>query len=358
MKKKILLIAPPESAHTLDWIKFLKQLDMFNLFYISLKKDFKPVENSFFIDFDLPFYKLNLLKSYFKVQNMIKKIQPDLIHAHYLFPYGLLTLNDQKKTIISFWGSDITNDYKNSNFFFKYLADLSIKQADYITFAGKHLKKFFNYEIKESDLLIWGVDKNFIDKIDPLEKEKIGFSKDDFIVLNLRFIREIFQIERVIATLEELNKNYNNIKLILIKGDDSSYYRMIKEKCKNLSFVKILENFSKEKFISLIKGCDLTLSLSLRDGSPVSVKEAMMCEKIVLYQDIEPMKEFFGQKDFLTSLKTLEKKELYEKILFYYKNRNVLNETGKKMKKFAEENFEREKCFKKGLEIYKKLLGE
>ncbi|MEO0288314.1 MAG: glycosyltransferase family 4 protein [candidate division WOR-3 bacterium] len=358
MEKKILLIAPPESAHTLEWINFLKKQDMFNLFYISLKKDFRPVENSFFIDFNFPFYKLNLLKSYTRIQKIISTIKPDLVHAHYLFPYGLLTINDHKKTIISFWGSDITNDYKNSNFFLKFLADLSIKQADYITFAGSHLKKFFNYKIKESDQLIWGVDKNFIDRITPFKREEIGFSKDDFIVLNLRFIREIFQIERVLKTLKELNKNYENIKLVLIKGDDSSYYRMIKEKCRNLSFVRILENLSKEKFISLIKGCDLTLSLSLRDGSPVSVKEAMMCNKIVIYQDIEPMKEFFGQKDFLTSLKTLEIEELYEKILFYYKNRDVLNETGKNMKKFAEENFESERCFKNGLEIYNKLLGE
>lgn len=357
MKKKILIIAPPESAHTLEWINFLKQYDMFNLYYISLKKDFRPIENSYFIDFDLPFYKLNILKSYIKVQKIIKKIQPDLVHAHYLFPYGLLTLKDHRKSIISFWGSDVTYDYKNSTFFLRYLADLSIKQADYITFAGEHLKKFFNYEIKASDQLIWGVDKNFINTIDPFRKEELGFLKDDFVILNLRFIREIFQIERVIQTLKELNQNYKNIKLVLIKGDDSPYYRMIKEKCKNLSFIKIIKDLSKEKFISLIKGCDLTLSLSLRDGSPVSVKEAMMCEKIVLYQDIEPMREFFLQKDFSTSLKTLEVKELYEKILFYYENRDVLNEIAINMKKFAEENFEREKCFKKGLEIYKKLLG-
>jgi len=176
--------------------------------------------------------------------------------------------------------------------------------------------------------------------------------------LNLRYIRDIFQIERVIDVVKDLNNKFSNIKLVLIKGDDSPYLNMIKEKCKELPFIKILENLSKEKFISLIKSSDITLSLSKRDGSPVSVKEAMICGKVVIYQEIEPMSEFFDNKDFKTSLKTLENKELYEKILYFYNNRNVLKNIGDQMKEFAEENFDKKKCFQRGLKIYNKIIGD
>ncbi len=358
MKKKIVIISPPESAHTVEWIEFLNEQKRFEIFYISLKKDFKPVEKSFFIDFSFPFYKLNLLKSYFKVKRIIKSIDPDIVHAHYLFPYGILTLFDHKKTVISFWGSDITNDYKNSNSIFRFLADLSIKDADFITFAGKHLKNFFKYDVKNSEILIWGVDRNFIEGVKESDRRELGFSDDDFVILNLRYIRDIFQIERVIDVVKDLNNKFSNIKLVLIKGDDSPYLNMIKEKCKELPFIKILENLSKEKFISLIKSSDITLSLSKRDGSPVSVKEAMICGKVVIYQEIEPMSEFFDNKDFKTSLKTLENKELYEKILYFYNNRNVLKNIGDQMKEFAEENFDKKKCFQRGLKIYNKIIGD
>ncbi|MDI6699912.1 MAG: glycosyltransferase family 4 protein [bacterium] len=358
MKKKVLIIAPPESAHTVEWIEFLNKQERFEIFYISLKKDFKPVKNSFFIDFSYPFYKINLLKSYFEVKRIIKSISPDIVHAHYLFPYGILTLFDRKKTVISFWGSDITKDYKNSNLIFKSLADLSIKDADFITFAGKHLKSFFKYDIENSEILIWGVNSNFVESVKKMDRRELGFSDDDFVILNLRYIRDIFQIERIIDVVKDLNQKFSNIKLILVKGDDSPYFNMIKEKCKDLPFVKILENLSKEKFISLIKSSDITLSLSTRDGNPVSVKEAMICRKTVIYQEIEPMREFFENKDFKTSLKTFECKELYEKILYFYNDRNTLKNIGNQMKKFAEENFDKEKCFQKGLKIYNKIIGD
>jgi len=71
------------------------------------------------------------------------------------------------------------------------------------------------------------------------DRRELGFSDDDFVILNLRYIRDIFQIERVIDVVKDLNNKFSNIKLVLIKGDDSPYLNMIKEKCKELPFIKI-----------------------------------------------------------------------------------------------------------------------
>ncbi len=358
MKKKILILAPPDSTHTIEWIEFLKKFKNFTIYYISLKKDFKPVEKSYSIKFLFPFYKLNLLYSFFKIKWITLRIKPDLIHSHYLFPYGFFTLTHKCKKIISLWGSDITNDYKISDPLMKLLARVSLKNADFITFAGKHLKNYLPFEIKKSDELIWGVDKNLIDRIKPFDRKEIGISENDFLILNLRYIRDIFQIERVIRTVELLNSKYKDIKLVLIKGDDSEYFRKMEKMVEKTNFIKIIQNLSKEKFISLIKSSNLTLSLSLRDGSPVSVKEAMMCKKCVIYQDNDSMRDFQIFKIEEIILKTDSLNELYEKILNLHDDRNLLKKIEQANYVIAEKNFEKNSCFMKGLKIYESLLQE
>lgn len=354
MKKTVLLIAPPRSIHTMKHIDMLHYFGM-NVFYISLRDEWYPVKNTFYVPFEYPFYKLSIMKAFFRVSKIIKQVRPDIIHAHYLTPYAYFILLSKCRTIISLWGSDIRITYRKSGYLFRYFLKRVILKADVVLIPGVYMKDYLDLKIPHLYETIWGVDTELLGKREPKEKHKWGFAIDDFIITSIRVNRDIFQIERIIDSVDSLAQKYENIQLNIIEGPYADYNLRIRKRCSGRSYINIHRHLSHEQYISLLRASDLALSIALEDAGPVSVKESMVLALPVVYQKIRGIdrtinvKRGFG----LETLSTDELTECIEFIMNNEKERDIISENARK---YALEHFDQRKYITKMKRIYEKLL--
>lgn len=357
-KRRILIIAPHESEHTARWIHMLERENKYEIYYIAFKKEWRPVKHSIYIPLKkhIP-YKLNLIMAWHHVRKYVKAIQPDIIHAHYLHPYGLFTLGIKKPVIISFWGSDITTSYSNADKITKYLLNRSINGASHIFTVGEHLIDMLDSIPKRYSVIIWGIDTKTIGSINHKLREKYGFEAKDVIILSIRIMRDIFQIERIISAYEHVKAKNKNAKLILIRGPFDEYNKLIENRIKGVEGISVLPMMNNKLFLDIIRMSDIGLTLAVKDGSPVSVKESMGIGLPLIYQDIDALESMLKDRETGVAVKGYSIEELIEKIEMLTDNKALYNRIAGNATRFAFDNLDEKTQFKKALNIYRCLLS-
>jgi len=108
-KKKILYIADSTSIHSQRWINyFLTQGYRIYIITIGKKRQILDgvthVANFHQFYYNSPTFITNLLKT----RRIIRKIKPDILHAHFIHQYGWLgALSQFHPFILTIWGTDI-----------------------------------------------------------------------------------------------------------------------------------------------------------------------------------------------------------------------------------------------------------
>ncbi len=356
-RKKILLIAPPESEHTLRWIKMIQGFSEFEIYYISFRKEWTPVPNSSYIPiYSFIPYKLNLIIAWIKIQTLVKKINPDIIHAHYLHPFGLFTLGINKPVIISFWGSDITQSYKKSNGIMRMLFNSVINSASHIFTVGEHLTDMIDEKPKKKDILIWGIDTLNIGVREKSHIEEFGIHAEERVILSIRIMREIFQIERIIESFKIVSKRFKDMRLILIKGPYETYNRKIANLIEGNKQITVLPMMANDQYLKLVRNSDIGISIATKDGSPVSVKECMGVGVPVIYQDIEALKPLLENNKTGIALKTKTVEELTDKLTRLCSDSELYNNISSSARKFAFEYLDQEAQSRKALKKYREII--
>lgn len=105
----LLFIADGRSIHTQRWVEYFAQRGhMVHLItYDSMDRSIKGVTEHVLTTHWKNLY-LSFIPRHLTIKKIIKKIKPDLIHAHFIAKYGF-HLTDLKfhPSIISAWGDDI-----------------------------------------------------------------------------------------------------------------------------------------------------------------------------------------------------------------------------------------------------------
>lgn len=193
-------------------------------------------------------------------RKFIKKVQPDLIHAH----YGLsgLIANSQRKVpvITTFHGSDIYNPKIR---LFSKIAFLLSRSS---IFVSHRLKEKLN--VKKGIIITCGVDTEIFKPINNLNKE-------NFILFSGSFDKEV--------------KNYPlGIKSI-------NHYNSTKKKTDQL-FLKELKNKNRNEVAQLMNKAQALLICSFYEGSSQVLKEAMACNCPVIATDVGSVSELMKNK--------------------------------------------------------------
>lgn len=356
MKKKICLIAPSNSIHTIKHIDILKKYQ-YDIYYIALRDEWYPIKNTTFVNLikNIP-YKFALLYAWIRIHKRIKKIDPDLIHAHYLTPFGLFILNTKVKKIISFWGSDIRISYKNATLFMKYLYNKAIISADYILTPGDYLLEYIPYKLKRVKETIWGIDIESLCEKNDDEKTKWGFKENEIIITSIRVNRNIFQIERIIDVVSKLQIKENRIHLNLIEGSYDDYNQKIRKYAKGKEFIQFHNLLSNSDYHSLLRASDIGLSLAITDAGPVSVKESMAIGLPIIFQDIFGIDKTIQNNITGMGLNDLSIESLEESLNNLIYNKELYNKISQNAKIYAMENFDQKKYEEELESIYGLLL--
>ena len=189
---------------------------------------------------------LGYLNNLWPLKVLIRKFQPDIIHAHYGLCGLLCTLQHQVPVVITYHGSDI-----NSRCILP-LSRLAMRHAACNIFVSHTLiKPQFKIHNSKLKILPCGVNFNMFVPIDRTEARKqLGLSPEGHYVL-------------FAGAFDNKVKNAP----------------LAQAACASLPQAELLEihNRSREEVVLLMNAADLLLVTSHHEGSPQVVKEALAC---------------------------------------------------------------------------------
>jgi L-malate glycosyltransferase len=303
-KIKLLILADPNSPHTIKWVSSLAEKN-FEIYLFSLakydKKIYKGFENirvySSGIDNTITSLpdgstpKLVYLKSLTDLKRIINNFQPDILHAHYATSYGLLgALSGFHPYFISVWGSDVYS-FPAKSFLHKLILKFNLKKADKIfstsNVMGEELKK---YTSKDISVIPFGIDLN---KFFPAKVES-PFDKKDIVIGTIKALEDIYGIEYLIRAFKWIKNKRPSlpIKLLIVgKGTKENVYKNLVKQL-NIEQDTVFTGYVNPEDVNQYQNMiNIFVALSLQESFGVSVLEAGACEKPVVVTNIAGFKE-------------------------------------------------------------------
>ncbi len=319
---KVLILANPVSSHTIKWVNSLseKGVEVYLFGLNSYNKNSFNKEINIEI-FDIPqklqsnkdgsFSKVIYLMSIKKLKKFIKKIKPDILHAHYVSSYGILgALTGFHPFFISVWGTDIYY-VPEKNIVYRKLIEFSLSKADKIFSTSRIMvqqtKKFTN---KEITVVPFGID---IDKFKKMEIDSI-FNKEDIVIGTIKTLENKYGIEYLIRTFKLIKEKLPFIQLkLLIVGSGSleNYLKKLVIELEIKNDVTFTGFVIPEKVPQYHNMIDVYAALSIEDSESfgVAVLEASACEKPVVVSNVSGFTEVIENN---ISGFVVERKDIHE----------------------------------------------
>ena len=219
---------------------------------------------------------LSFWPRHFKIIRLVRQIKPDLIHAHFITKYGFhLPLLGNYPKIVSAWGDDILILPQSSRLLF-YFTRFVLESVDIIYAISEdirsHIIQDYRMPPKKVKYLPFGVETEIF-LPSAIERE---LKNETIVFFSNRGFLPIYGMDIIVAAFEKAYREKPDIRLIL-KGDgpDKNKLKTIINKKKLSDVVKILDITDYSGVPQDLKGADVFISIAGRDGTPVSLLEAM-----------------------------------------------------------------------------------
>lgn len=366
---KICYLANAQSVHTQKWAKFFADKGH-EVHLISFEK--AHIENVTVHNFKRPFalrfgldLPLKVLHARF-VKRLVRRIDPDVLHAHYLSDYGFYgALCGFKPFIVTAWGSDVLfvpSEGSRKHFIKRCIAKYVIGKADLVTGDSESLVRAVvgpGVAERKVKLIIHGVDFRDFHPVENDEKleESLRLPRDYRVVISTRNLEPVYDVVTLVKAVPYVMGECRDTFFLIV--GDGTLRRQLEELAyrlgvtENVRFVGSVSNTEMPKFLV---ASDVYVSTSLSDTRSVSLLEAMACGLPVVVTDLEGNRECvkegingfaFPKRDF---------KALAEKIVYLLRNEDARREFGSANKRYAEEEGNYEKEMGKMEKLYKELV--
>jgi glycosyltransferase involved in cell wall biosynthesis len=301
---------------------------------------------------------LNFIKKIKQTRIIVKKIKPDILHAHNAFGYGTFgAFAKFHPLVISPWGSDILIEAQNS-FLTRLVVKYALKKADLITCDGENTiekMKEMGINPKKIHKIYHGIDPEQFSpsRKDYKLKDKLGIGNSP-VILSTRNLDKIYDVETLVKSIPSITKKFPNAK-ILIAGElahpekmEFDYLDHLKDIAKNLNVidnVKFVGVIPHDDLANYLTMADVYVSTSLSDGGiALSTLEAMSCESAMVVTDVANNSKWIkdGENGFLIPVKSPDK--LAEKVNYLLEHKDVGRKFGETSRNLVKEkqNYEKE----------------
>jgi glycosyltransferase involved in cell wall biosynthesis len=303
--------------------------------------------------------------SIYRIEMLIKKMEPDILHAHYVTNYGLFgALCDFNPFVITAWGSDIliVPESRLISAIKRYIAAYTLRKADLITTDSvSSMKTIVDFGVDEEKvkLIVHGVDLKLFHPIENNEelKKELCIRQNYQVVISTRNLEPVYNVDTLIKAIPYVIDECPNT-FFLIVGDGILRRQLEELACKlgvakNVRFVGSVSNREMPKFLG---SSDVFVSTSLSDTRSVSLLEAMACALPVVVTDLDGNREcvkdgvngaLFPRGNF---------RELAEKIVYLLREKDIRRKFGVANRKIVEKEADYEKEMSKMEKSYKELI--
>jgi glycosyltransferase involved in cell wall biosynthesis len=365
---KICYLADADSIHTQRWVKYFAGRGH-EVHLISPEQfqdgDIERVElyvlKSFPLRIRILSALMNLLLYVIQIKRLIRKIKPDILHAHYVADNGFRgALSGFHPLVISAWGSDVLIAPKTSKIS-KWAIRFAVKRADLIICLGENLVKTVE-ELGANPARVrvnlMGVDT---EKFAPLagdtslRKKELGLF-DSPIIISTRKLKPVYNVETLIKAIPLVLEKAIDAKFVIVgSGPEEDYLKGLAKSLGVLDSTKFLGQIAHDELPSYLVSADIYVSTSLSDSGPVSTLEAMACELPVVVTDSGQHRNWIkdGVNGFIVPMKSPE--ELASKIIHLLNSKNDRIKFGKANRRVVEQKAYHEKELEKLEKLYEEV---
>lgn len=354
---KICFLAGANSIHSKKWIEYFAKKGH-EIHWISLT----PLTEGNIENVKFYFIKGNLLFNIVYISRLLKKINPDIIHAHYAGINGFIgALSGFHPFVLTAWGSDILIASKSK--IKKPFIKFALKKADLITCDAQHMREVIiklEVDLSKIKIINFGIDtKKFsfgLKNYDLIQKLKI---QNCPVVISLRSLNPIYNISMLIKSIPIVLKTYPKTVFIIVgKGSEEEKLKNLAKKLKvfeNIRFVGFISNNNLPNYLRI---SDVYVSTSLSDaGIAASTAEAMSCGLPVVVTNIGENKLWVKDEENGYIIPIKNSKILAEKIIYLFNNDKEKLKFGEINAKIIKKRNNYYKEMEKMENIYKKLIN-
>ena len=282
------------------------------------------------------------IKSNKDILKIVKKFNPDIIHAFHASKSGPIALEIAKELkkplLVTITGTDVNHDLfnrqrrnsvidvlnhaKNIVVFHKSIKTILIKNLPTSKNKIKIIKQSVKLEKKKYDL-----------------RKKLKLDRNHFVFLLPAGIRKVKYQNFCIEGFKRVHLKYPNVKVVL-SGPvlEENFANSFFKKIKNLKWIYYLDKIPHDSIFYAMKSTDVVLNKSVSEGGMSNaVLEAMYIGKPVLASNIEGNRSII--KDNYNGLLFSSENDFFKKAGALIKNKKLRERLGRKAKEILRKNF-------------------
>ena len=239
-----------------------------------------------------------------RLRRLLRRLKPDILHAHYAGGYGLIAaLASFHPLVLTAWGSDVLILPRTSRLM-RGLVRFALRRANLVTSMAQHMTSAIRgLGVPGENVLTlpFGVDTGIFH---PHNRREIG-TREGFTIVSTRHLEPLYNVGLLVEAMPVIVEEVPNVRLLLI-GDGSERGRL-QARVNELNLadrVTFLGRQRPAEIAGYLSDADLFVSTSLSDGNNVSLNEAMACGAFPIATDIPANREWInhGRNGFLTDL--------------------------------------------------------
>ena len=364
---KICFLADIRSIHTKRWIEYFASL--YEIHLITL--DFSPEEMANISVED--YVKLNVkihtiprsfprvLLNSWRVRDLIKEIQPDLLHAHFVTHYGYWGAKAGfHPFIVSGWGDDVLIHPKN--FLLRYFVNHALRVADLITCDGENtFSAIRNLGIPDEKihLITHGVDtKKFTSQCRDSKLFEMIFGNTWPVVICIRGFNPIYDAETLIRAIPLVVKEEPQINFLISgKGYDEDRMKSLAQQLGVTTSVNFCGWIPHDQLPPYLASADVYVSVSLSDGGvAISTFEAMASGLAVVVTDTGDNPLWIKEKENGFVIPVRNPEQLADKIVYLVRHPKTREHFGAANRAIVETKQDYYKEMEKVHIVYKDLI--
>jgi glycosyltransferase involved in cell wall biosynthesis len=305
---RICYFADGESIHIIRWCKHFASLghEVHLISFKDVKID--NVKTHFISSGNIAVSGGNwkVLLKFTKVKQLLKEIQPDILHAHYATSYGVTgALCGFHPYVITALGSDVLISPKGS-MIYRILLKFAFSKADWITAMADHMRNAMidiGVDPAKTDTVSFGIDPKIFND------EGREVSGDKFVITSTRNFEPVYNIPHLINAVAIAAEKIPNIHLNMIGS--GSLKNEIEELVKQKGLTNRVTFYGKvpqSEIAKILKQSHLFISVSLSDGNNISLNEAMACGPVCIATEIPANTQWIedGMNGFLVKINDVE----------------------------------------------------
>jgi glycosyltransferase involved in cell wall biosynthesis len=286
-----------------------------------------------------------------QTKSIVKRIEPDLINAHYASVYGAIASSIRfHPYVVTVWGSDVFQDVKKS-IQVRYSVRRALKKADRITIATDYLEQYLVKDLGISrDTIMkikWGIDLSIFHKGYEMEVEKmrehLKIPSKSQVILSNRSMSPIYNIRTIIESIPKVLNEIDDAVFILIKGfGDDEYLTQMENLVKESRFgdrVRILTRQLSQYEMAIFNNMsDAFISIPNSDQFCLTILEGMVCGSIPIVSQLKSYTQYLKNDSNAIFVDQSDSDKLAKGIIKALGDINLMENSIEKNIKIVEEN--------------------